>query len=257
MGHKDSPLDLPSTKQLFGARRMNLQGNADFSKYVDRVRDQGQLSCCVGMAFARVLHVRGQMERFKAPNPLGVAYPSELGIYALAREEEADGPLVDEGSSPSLALQALQQDVGVPLERDWPFKPEEVNELLPADVIAKAMALKVTEAYAVDSEGENRVDDCMQALLEGYPFEMAIQVGNNYENCTSQKPVMPETGTIYGGHSISIVGCKTVNGRRLFLNVGSWGPKFGFGGYAWLDESVIVDPRTSNIIVVQVVPDPS
>ena len=129
-----------------------------------------------------------------------------------------------------------------------------MNAKLPADVLARAIALKVTGAYQMTSD--NVVDDCVQALLEGHVFHAAIPVGPEYEECASEAPVMPAS-KVYGGHAIAIVGVKTVNGRRLFLNAGSWGTGFGFGGYAWLDESVLLDARASNFIVTTVVPDPA
>ena len=122
LGHRPGPLPegTLSTRHLFGARRFGLAGNVDLSAYVNRIRNQTTLQACVGMTFARIVHVQGQRQKFGAPNPGAIAYPSELGIYALAREEElvqADDQLQDGGSVPGLALQALRQNVGVPLER--------------------------------------------------------------------------------------------------------------------------------------------
>lgn len=261
MGHRVGPMPelvLPA-RHLFGAARSRLAPGADLSGYVDRIRDQGQTSKCVGMSLARVAHVQAQVQKFGAPNPGQVPYPSEQGIYTLAREEEG-GTLADQGSVPGLALLALTNDIGVPLERDWPADNAKINTALPVDVLARALAMKVTAAYTIDSAGQQRSDDCANAILNNHAISMAIQVGDGYENCNSPTPVVaiPNNGTSYGGHDITLVGYRTVNGRRQWLNAGSWGTGFGFGGYVWLDDSVITaDGRygSSDFIVVTVVPD--
>jgi len=261
MGHRPGPLPpiVETTKKLFGARRSGLSGNADLSAYVQNIRDQAQTQRCVGAANARVMHVCAQKLQFGAPN-FDVPYPSECGLYTLALEEErfADTPMSDQGSIPGLLVQAVTKDVGVPLERDYPEVDQYPNGVvpdMPAEVLAKALAMKVAAVHTIDSDGTNRVDDAVQTLLEGFAFSMAIPVGSQYENCNSETPVGPAQGTIFGGHDLAILGVKTVNGRRLFLNAGSWGPTFGFGGWVWLDESVLSDPRASDFLVWTAVPN--
>jgi hypothetical protein len=259
MGHKDGPMPVGtlSTKHLFGAAA-RLAASADLSACVDQVRDQGQTSQCVGMALARILHIQAQVQKFGSPNPGAMPYPSSQGIYDLARQEDDQDPLVDEGSVPGSALTALQADVGVPLDRDWPIDPSKINQAMPTDLLARALVMKVSGAYTIESDGASRSDDCAQALINNHAISIAIQVGDSYENCNSATDIVtavPQGGAVYGGHDISIVGFRTVNGRRQWLNVGSWGTGWGFGGYAWLDDGVITAPTTSALIVTTVVPD--
>lgn len=261
MGHRPGPLPpgLPTTRQLFGARRGVgiVTGSADLSAYLDAIEDQGQTSACVGYANARAIHCSAQKLQFGGPSPWSVPKPSKRGLYSLAREEETTDfshPISDNGSVPGLMVQACLQDVGIPLERDFPT-PGDINEKVPAEVLAKAIGLKAQQVHQIDAAGSTRVDDCCQALLEGFWFTMAIQVGDSYENATSDAPVYPPgNGTVYGGHDVAIGGFKTVNGRRYFHNAGSWGPTFGNGGWVWLDESYLSDPTSSDFLVWQVVP---
>jgi hypothetical protein len=244
-------------RALLGARRPGMPGSASWSDYVDFIRDQKQTERCVGAAHARTLHIRAQIQKFAAPNPSAVPYPSERGIYSLAREEvrEGDEALVDEGSSPSAADEALSKDIGVPLERDFPEDDANINEVVPADVLANALAIKMTGYHLIDSSGSARVDDVCQTLVSYGPFNCAIPVGPEYEGCDSDTPVMPAS-TVYGGHDIVITEFKIVNGRRLFHNPGSWDPnQFGNDGWAWLDESVLSDPRASDFSVPTLVTD--
>jgi hypothetical protein len=260
MGHIPGPFPegTLSTKHLFGARRVGLSGNVDLSDYVDMIRDQGQTSRCVGAANARTLHVAAQRQKFGGPNPTQMPYPSERGLYSLARAEESvtgDEELIDEGSVPGLLVTAVQRDIGVPLERDFPEDDANINERVPAEVIAAALSIKVKAIHLIDSDGLNRVDDAVQTLLEGFAFTMAIPVGPEYEGCNSETPVEACGAQVFGGHDVAILGVKTVNGRRFFKNAGSWGTRFGFNGWVWLAESVLTDPRARDFIVPTVVTD--
>jgi hypothetical protein len=253
MGHIPRPWKpgTPTLRTLLGARRFGMAGSADWSAYVDQIRNQMSTERCVGAAHARTIHIRAQFQKFGAANPSGVPYPSERGIYSLAREEVRESPdeaLVDQGSSPSAADEALSKDIGVPLERDFPEDDSQINQVVPVDVLANALSIKMTGYYLIDSDGSQRVDDACQALISYSPFNCAIPVGPEYEGCNSEAPVMPAT-SVYGGHDIAIVGFRIVGGKRQFLNPGSWGGGWGFGGYAWLDESVISDPRASDFSV--------
>jgi hypothetical protein len=259
MGHKVGPMPKGtlSTRHLFGAVRPRMVPSVDMSAYVDQVRNQLQTSQCVGMSLARVCHIQAQVQKFGTPNPGAMPYPSSQGIYDLARQEDGQDPLVDEGSVPGSALTALQQDVGVPLDRDWPIDQDAINTPMPVDLLARALAMKVTGSFTIDSDGSSRSDACAQALAQNHAISLAIQVGDSYEDCDSQTPVVaiPAGGKVYGGHDITLVGFRVVNGRRQWLNVGSWGTGWGFGGYAWLDDGVITDPTASDFIVVTVAPD--
>jgi hypothetical protein len=254
MGHVPRPYSTAALtiRHLLGAGRMGADAPIDWSEYVDHVRDQGQIQKCVGMAKARCLHILAQKLKFGRPNPGAVPYPSEDGIYKLAREASGDlanGGLQDVGSSPSAADEALSTDVGVPLERDAPPNDQTINQPLDVEVLARAIAIKMTGFYLITSDGSSRVDDACQALSQHGPFAMAIPVGDEYESCNSQAPVFAPQGKVYGGHAISIVGWRAVGSRRQFLNVGSWNTGWGFGGYAWLDESVLSDPRASDFSI--------
>ena len=262
MGHKQ--IDLPAiilpARHLFGAARPRLAQSADLRGYVDAIRNQLNTEKCVGMSLARVIHVQAQVQKFGAPNPGAIPYPSEMGIYDLAREEEGTGALIDQGSSPGMAIQALSEDIGVPLERDWPADDAKINDPLPVDVLTRALAMKVTSAYAILSESTQRADDCVQALSANHAISLAISVGDSYENVSDETSVVavPANGKVYGGHDITLVGFRIVNGRRQFLNAGSWGTGWGFGGYCWLDESVVTATGSlaaSDFIVIQVAPD--
>ncbi len=267
MGHRFGPLPdtVQSYKLRFGAARPGGGTGADFSPYVDAIRDQGQIGKCVGMAQARNVHVAAQKQQFGRPNPAAVPYPSEDAIYALAREEELTGPddlIDDSGSIPGLALQALQGDIGVPLERDWVAvvgqvgDPANVTHKCPAEVLARALSMKVQACYEVDaSPGAARRDALVQVFDAGHVMSMAFPVGDEYESCNSETPVGPVAGTIYGGHDVSLLGYKVVNGRVLFLSPGSWGTGFGFNGWVWFDEATITDPRAGDFVVMMVMPN--
>ena len=260
MGHVARPYaaGTPTTRHLFGARRIGADAPVDWSPYIGQVLDQDQTQRCVGAARAQALHVLAQHQRFGTPNPSAVPFPSFGGIYTLAREllvSDAATPLADTGSSPSAADEALSGLVGVPLERDWPSSDlSRVNDRLTVEALARAFAIKLSQHYVIPSEGSERIDDSCQALSGG-PFTMAIPVGPEYEGATSDPNAVVGPATkVFGMHDVCVLGWTVVRqSRRKFLTVGSWGRTFGWHGFVWVDELVVADPRAMDFSVPQVV----
>jgi hypothetical protein len=250
MGHiaKAYPSIALTIRHLLGAIGAQPLMPVSWSDYVGPILDQLQTQRCVGFARARVYHILAQRQRFGRANPGGVPYPSGTGIYTLAREQGGMNPLVDIGSSPADADEACAGEVGVPLERDWSSTDSsKVNAPIPVEVLARAMQIKLSAYYRIDSSGSQRVTDACQTLTQHGPFTMAIPVGPEYEECASDAPVMAcSLDKPYGMHDIPLTEWRydpNGTGRRQFKSPGSWGTYFGFGGWAWLDESVLADPR--------------
>ncbi len=254
LGHlvRDWAAGTPTIRHLLGGGRQDWRP-VDWSAYVDQVRDQRQTQRCVGAARARVLHCLAQRQAFGRPNPGAVPYPSEQGIYSLARQEtsEPGAPLLDVGSSPSAADEALARDVGVPMERDWDPPDEQVNERVPVEVLARAIPYKLAQHYVFDSGGAQRVDDSCQALSQHGPFTCAIPVGDEYDRGDTGEAIMPAQNVL-AFHCVALMGWRPKPGRdstRQFLNCGSFGAGWSRGGWAWLDESVLQDPRAIDFSV--------
>jgi hypothetical protein len=239
MGHVPGgfPDDTPSTKQLFGARPLAMPYSAmELLPFVDYIRDQKQTSSCVGQALARIIHIRAQMQLFLLGLLTNALFPAALALYALARQMVLGGDhsLPDDGSYPGKALLAASRYGLVPEER-YPFNERVVTQAVPLDVLEGGQAALFQGFYRIDSEGSALVEDCKQALAKGYPFMMALQVDDVFDQCNSDTPLGPPTGKIHGGHMVAIIGYSGNN----FLMVNSWGTTWGFNGFAWLTAEAI------------------
>lgn len=212
----------PSLMKLVKAT--TLPTTVDLSKYVEAIHDQGQVSCCVGMATARAIDMRAKI--------VGISnepYPSELGIYAIARivaRRNAKQALVDEGCMPADAAQGIAL-WGIEPEGAWPFDEAAVNLVPPLDVFIKSAAYHVQGFYAIESTGDQLCADIRQALAAGYPISFGQQVDQKFEDYVSG--VMgPNTGPSLGGHMTNIVGYEPGN---VFICLNSWGPAWGDVGF--------------------------
>ena len=252
MGHKPGgfPANAWSTKMLFGARRGLQHSAMGLKAFVDHPRDQKTTQSCVGQALARIVHLRACQQLADLGTARHADFPSALALYKLALQMVAGGDrkLVDEGSYPGKALLAAAK-YGVVKESVYPFtdSPDLVTEPLPLDVFKEAHAALFQGFYRIDSEGTDLVLDCKQALSRGFPFMMAVQVDDAFENCVDETPIGPPKGHIHGGHMIPVLGYE----GDKFLILNSWS-NFGFDSFAWLTaEAVAV---ASDHAVAQVAP---
>lgn len=229
-----------SVRHLFGASNATYPSSEmRMLDFVDRIRNQQRSSACVGFANARVIHVRAQALLADHPDKWVPEYPSELGIYDMAREEDLYGPegvLFDMGSDPALAIQALEKR-GVPRESSLPFPecdatgnpidPRAFATRMPFDVLEEAADYKVTGVGLLDGDDPNQVANDSKVLLSSFqPFAIAIQVDEAFENYDGTKVLGPPQGHIYGGHDICILAYE----GDYAWGINQWGINWGYRG---------------------------
>ena len=206
--------------------------------------DQGNTSSCVWNALAACVQI-----------VTGGPLISRLAGYAPTRAMggEPRDRLIDDGCIPADAV-AVATQYGVCLERDWTFDESKVNVMPPWDVLARASAYHVTAWERLASLGLS--DEIARVLVAGYPVMFGMLVGPAYMNLAP--------GVVYanvepngGGHMQAIVGFRpsaVAPGTRDFRIQGSWSRAFCQSGFAWVHESVLTDPSSSDFYALHAAP---
>lgn len=118
----------------------------DLSEHIQRVRDQGNTSSCVGNALAAAIEITSLATD-------GIAlHVSARHLYAVAREAEKRGPLVDDGSFPRLAMLAASARGIVP-EELCPFDEAAIDVRPSPALSVSAFDFRGLRFYRIDAEG--------------------------------------------------------------------------------------------------------
>jgi hypothetical protein len=250
MGHRPTPRsdsDLNATARL-GAPR-GLPGEVSLQSFVRRVNNQGQTESCVGQALTKGIDTRLRKMGLNVPEP------SAQACYTLAREEETPKgqPLEDNGSIAGDAFKAMK-NLGCPREMVWPLNPAVINERLSWDVLQDASRFLVLDPYRMNEEGASRSDAIANALTQGFPVVFAQQIDNKFFDYTGGTIQLFDPD-VAGGHMMCIMGFRPspgAAGGREFLVINSWGEDWGEGGYCWMHERILADPRSDEFYVVDV-----
>lgn len=194
------------------------------------VLDQGHLGSCVFNAVTQVLRASHVKQ--------GVANPelaSRLALYYLARATVGESD-VDAGSHIRLAFQTINR-FGFCPESAWPYTDEGVMWKTPPskDTYRRSFdqkAMGPTPYFRIYDEGDARITAIMQALAAGRPVAFGTDVSDAF--CANDFGVVPvgiPTGTIAGGHAMTIVDYDRRSGSTVFDVVNSWGTGWGAGGF--------------------------
>lgn len=235
--HEEDKKVLSARSHLFGApllpRNMPKQAQ-DLMPYARVLgeRDQGNSSECVGYGITNAAFIRLCVLGF---NP---ALLSPHAVYTLARmmsRVDKKEPIYDDGTYPYFGIKAMSK-FGIPPEAVCPspdskhFDYGAINDELSIDTISKASSFKVTRYARIDSDGEDRILDVKNALLQKFPVPFGTTVSRQWQNYTggifnpvSENPV--------GGHEMCIVGfTEDEEHGTVFDILNSWGDEWGEGG---------------------------
>lgn len=248
LGHKPSaPPEMATHATSRLGAPAQLPGEVKLDTWVRRVNDQGQTESCVGQAIAKAIDTRLRKMGFNVPEP------SAQACYTGAREFEnpGDAPLPDEGSNAGDAFRFLQK-LGCPSEMVWPLDADRITERLPWDVLQNGTKFYVYNVFFMTEEGASRSAAIANALNHGFPVVFAQQIDNKFFSYAGGtiKALDPD---IAGGHMMCILGYRpAADGKREFLVINSWGTGWGEGGYCWMHENVLADPRSGEFYMVEV-----
>lgn len=227
--------------------RVGISSSRTWVHLVDRVLDQSSTNSCVGQSLSTAIYLRGAYELAMGIGP-GVARPSALWSYGVARWKDSAGALVDDGCRPRQALYGAQEH-GIVSDARWPFDPADVNVAPPFDLdLAGADAL-LTGWYSAD--GDANTADAMRAALDVGHFPIfAIDVYENFFEYHGLDVYSQPAGAWRGQHMLTAIAYRP--GAIGFLN--SWGADAHDGGFGWFADDFIRSHYTKQRLVVTAAP---
>lgn len=264
-GHKPAswPEGTKSVKHLLGARAGLPSSAMELRAFIDWIRDQGATESCVGQAGARAAHLRAckQLQDHQAlPSNELPAFPSALAFYQLAVQAEGSEKFGDFGADPAKLMQALATK-GIARESAYPFPTldefgnpkdkEAVTRNVPLDVLEQACDYKLADEkayYLIDSDPEHSPDDVRQALAQGFPVTIAVQVDKAFNDYDGKSVLGPPQGDTRGGHDVVLIGYE----GDWFWGVNSWGSGWGDGGLFRISAAAVA--AATDKFVFEVVP---
>jgi len=189
------------------------------------VENQGQKGACVGHAYESTKEWQEYKEIDKH------LQLSRQWIYELARKKSGHA----EGTTMKAGAEILCE-LGVPLEKYWPYTEDKFNIGEP-----KKGAYKNALIYVTDSKVKVRIksEDQLRAILLKFgPTSIGVKVYKNwYRHKNGHIPtasICERIEGVLGGHAICLTGHSPKNKEYEFKN--SWGA-WGDEGYGYLTET--------------------
>lgn len=244
--------DPPSEKDYsFGALKPRLAPSTTGDEVIlstpTPVSNQGNLLSCTANVTADALEML-----MAQTGP--VVQLSRLFIYYNARNYHG-ATARDGGTYLRMTFEAVKR-LGVCPESMWGYVLANVNQRPSLKAYHAANDNKVTGFYRIATRGDDRLNDIEAALKAGHPVAFGTQVGDDfttYKGETDKAFQMPSNFT--GRHAMLWCGVRRRAGRREFWVRNSWGPNWGLGGYAWMDESYVTWPQTTDLWVPTRMPE--
>lgn len=220
------------SSRLFGAAGSApvLPRQVDLSDSFPIPGAQGQQNSCVGWATAYAL--KSYQERMEEGWTLEMAEgsPDYNHIFSPAFIYNQINGGQDEGSDINTALQLIV-DMGVATLVTMPY-----NE---SDYLSQPSGAAFEEAAKFRGAEVKRADSLLaikEALANRLPVVAGIAVYNSLDELRGTDAVYNNkgSGTLLGGHAVTIVGYDDDKFGGAFKIINSWGRNWGDNGYFWL-----------------------
>lgn len=158
---------------------------------------------------------------------------SRLFLYKVTRR--LLGWQGDTGGYLRTTMQAMAM-FGVPLEKHYPYQPEEYENEPQAFDYAMAHNFQAMKYFRLDSNGisgQMLLDHIKWMLAAGLPCMFGFTVYSSLTN-DGWIPFPNKNDTLQGGHAIVAVGYNDTMGGGALKIRNSWGTSWGHDGYGWL-----------------------
>ena len=196
-------------KSIKGHRFMATPATFSLKDYDTPIKDQGDCGSCVAFGSCATFEVT---KKFFDQNKTELIDLSEADLF--------DGIGTCSAGSTLEKADSKLQNTGVCTEACWPYNGSK-------QACAATKSFKILAANRISSDAAAKA-----AIAAGHAVQFAMDVNTDYFDVDSDKVYSPEYGDYAGGHCQSIIGYDDSMGAWLVKN--SWGPTWGFKGYAWV-----------------------
>jgi hypothetical protein len=245
----DEPADIRAMLGRTGATVATIREEVVLEERTD-ISDQGDSNSCVWNAWADAMELLMPAD--------DVRQVSRLTGYWCSRAQHGE-ECVDEGTYIRVAGD-VSRDVGVCLERLWPFKLENVNVRPPLEALQQCWDNRIDGHYTLRVTGitesarrRSKKDQLKALLMNGFPIVGAFALGQDFDEIDGRDVAHgpPNGRSVQGWHAMVIVGFRELSDGDIHWRLrNSWGGRWGRSGYCHVTSSYVLDSSFCNDIRV-------
>jgi C1A family cysteine protease len=222
------PTPFSPKHRVYTLKLQAVPSSVDLRGQCSPVFDQGQQGSCTAHA---IVGLREFME-IKAGKTL--ISLSRAFLYYEERLKEGTQDQ-DAGAMPGDGMDTLE-NIGVCPATEMPYSDSDFTTAPTAQDVTDAAPYKIIAYHRLST-----AEDCKDALANGQPVVIGIQVYDSFENSTGGIIPMPDVNNeqLQGGHCMLMVGYD--DSKQTFIVRNSWGEIWGDNGYCYIPYAYLAD----------------
>jgi len=207
----------------------------DLRRHCSPIENQGNLGSCTGQAIAGAIELLNKRNgKYKDISRLFIYYYERLILGTINYDS---GAYIRDG------IKATNH-YGASLESLWPHDIRKFRQQPVVEARNDALNRKVTRYERI-----NNINECFNALSNGYPIIMGFKVYSSFMSGNVTKTGnMPYPNTrrekLLGGHAVLLVGYDKT--KKVFIARNSWGAGWGDRGYFYMPFNVVTNTSMSS-----------
>ncbi len=239
-------------------------------------RSQGSVGSCVGWdwnyCYETMLELLIQHKRSNVKTPAFTYVSTDMSAgWAYQQSRKSSIPPVPdyiEGSTNFGAVRAAKNlgictELLVPTDTVAPF--DKIIET--GEMYKQAINYTISSYHNIPNDPES-IKTAIYGLLHSLPYMMpdgsqgkvplmsAFPVYSNFKDSYDDGIVPMPTGQLLGGHSSPIFGWKIIDGKKYWVNFGSWGTEVGDDGIFYIPFEYPFYPNDWWLMKIAPTPDP-